>query len=141
VTPKTSNIVIKNNIISNSCGPAVFGSTSSNLVAVTVSNNLGFHNGYACDWSTCSTQYSCAYGSYFVCSVGTNLPNADPRFVNTAGTWGSTSKDYHLQAGSPARGVADPAYTPLTDASGAARLLYYSNVTGSSAPALGAFGS
>ena len=41
-----------------------------------------------------------------------NLPRAEPRFVN------SLAGDLRLQAGSPAVGVADPAYTPPMDNAG-----------------------
>jgi hypothetical protein len=127
----TANTLITNNIISNNCGPGVNASTSGSLVGNVVRNNFGYHNAYACNWCKSGVDYDPIYGSYVGFTVGTNLPDADPLYVNRTGTWSSAGKNFHLQAGSPALGKSDPAYTPPLDKDGKAR---------PSTPALGAYG-
>jgi len=124
------NILVTNNIITNNCANAVLatGYTGGGTV---IRNNLAFNNGYACDYYQCDVDYLCNWNGNTICTVGTNLPDADPLYVNRSGTWGSTTKDFHLQPGSPALGKSDPAYTPPFDKDGNAR---------SSTPALGAYG-
>jgi hypothetical protein len=124
--------VFVNNIISNVAGSgsnAICASLSENLSSNHVRDNLAY--------GVSGTTYDPFYGSYtgFDCAAacpGGNLPNANPLFVDTVGTHADpSSKDFHLQAGSPALGKADPAYTPRFDKDGSPR---------PAAPALGAFG-
>jgi len=126
------NILIANNIFTNNCANAVIATGFTDGGDV-IRNNLGFHNGYACDWDGCTTQYNCNYtpDRHAICTVGTNLPNADPQYVDRSGSFGASTKNFHLQAGSPALGQSDPAYTPPLDKDGNAR---------PAAPALGAYG-
>jgi hypothetical protein len=128
----SSGNLFVNNIISNVAGSgssAVCASLGKNLTGNHVRNNLAY--------GVSGTTYDPVYGSYtgFDCVTscpGQNLPNANPLFVDTVGTYADpTSKDFHLQAGSPALGKADPAYTPPFDRNGNAR---------PAAPAVGAFG-
>ena len=88
---------------------------SQNATSNVVRNNLAFANG--------SADYVPNYGTKVGFTLGTNLASANPLYVNYAG------KNFHLQAGSPALGKSDPAYTPPTDITGAPR---------PSTPALGA---
>jgi hypothetical protein len=121
-----------NNIISNVAGSgsnAICASLSKNLSNNHVRNNLAY--------GVSGTTYDPVYGSYTgfdcvtACPAG-NLANANPLFVDTVGTYADpSSRDFHLQAGSPALGKADPAYTPPFDKDGNPR---------PAAPALGAFG-
>jgi hypothetical protein len=120
----SSNNLIVNNIFSNNAANAICASVNKNPVGNVVRNNLSYNNYQACNWCR-ATNYDAVYGSYIGFTVGTNLPDANPLYVNR------TSGDFHLQASSPARGKADPAYTPPFDADGSPR---------SSSPALGAFG-
>ena len=122
-----SNILIANNLITNVAGSgsnAVCASLGKNLTGNVVRNNLAYGvNG---------TAYDPVYGSYTGFAAGTNLPSADPKYVDRAGTYGDLStKNFHLQPDSPALGKSDPAYTPPLDKEGNAR---------PAAPALGAFG-
>jgi Protein of unknown function (DUF1565) len=121
----TSNDLIVNNIFSNSAANAVCASLGKNAIGNVVRNNLSFNNTTSCDWCRKGIDYDPVYGSYTGFTVGTNVPDANPLYVDRA------NSNFHLQAGSPARGKADPAYTPPRDADGNAR---------SSGPALGAFG-
>ena len=120
-----------NNIISNVAG------SSSNAVCSVVGKNLtGDHVRNNLAYGVSGTTYDPVYGSLlgFDCMTscpGQNLPNANPLYVDTSGTYGSLSKDFHLQAGSPALGKGDPAYTPPFDKNGSPR---------PAAPALGALG-
>ena len=127
-----SGDLLVNNIISNVAGSssnAICASLGENLSNNHVRNNLAY--------GVSGTTYDPVYGSYtgFDCSAacpGQNLANANPLFVDTVGTYADpSSKDFHLQAGSPALGKADPAYTPPFDKGGNPR---------PAAPALGAFG-
>jgi hypothetical protein len=131
------NILITNNIFSTVTGTssnAVCASLGGkNLIANVVRNNLAF--------GVSGKAYDPTYGSYTGFTVGTNLPNADPLYVDRSGTYGVLgTKDFHLQAGSPALGKGDPAYTPPRDANGTPRAVYANSGSGVSAPALGAFG-
>ena len=128
----SSGNLFVNNIISNVAGSgsnAVCASLGKNLSNNHVRNNLAY--------GVSGTTYDPVYGSYtgFDCMTscpGQNLPNANPLFVDTVGTYADpSSKDFHLQAGSPGLGKADPAYTPPFDKDGSPR---------PAAPALGAFG-
>jgi hypothetical protein len=134
-TWKDANDLFTNNIITNVAGSAsnAICTSGGNLVGNLVRNNLAYGvNG---------TAYEPVWGSYVGFTVGTNLPNADPLYVDRSGTYGVLStKDFHLQAGSPALGKGDSAYTPPTDAYGTPRAVYPNAVSGVSAPALGAFG-
>ena len=108
-----SNDLIANNIITNVTGSgsnAVCASLGKNLTGNVVRNNLAY--------GVSGTPYDPAYGSYTGFMVGPNPPSTDPLYVNTTGTYGSESKDFHLQPGSPARGKADPTYTPPVDRDG-----------------------
>lgn len=121
-----SNVLITNNLITNVAGSgsnAVCACLGKNLTGNVVRNNLAYGvNG---------TAYDPVYGSYIGFTAGTNLPNADPKYVDRLGTYGDLStKDFHLQPDSPALGRSDPAYTPPRDKDGNAR---------PAAPALGAF--
>jgi hypothetical protein len=126
-----SGDVFVNNIISNVAGSgsnAICASLSNSLSNNHVRNNLAY--------GVSGTTYDPAYGSMigFDCMTscpGQNLPNANPLYVDTSGTYGLLSKDFHLQAGSPALGKGDPAYTPPFDKDRNPR---------PAAPALGAFG-
>jgi hypothetical protein len=110
-----SNILI-NNILSSNVALAVQASGNS-VSPTTVRDNLAYANSLAPpDYTNLG---------YTNLSIGTNLPDANPLYVNYTG------KDFHLQAGSPALGKADPAYTPPVDKDGKAR---------PATPALGAFG-
>jgi hypothetical protein len=111
-----SNILI-NNIISSNVAFAVQASGNS-VSPTTVRDNLAYANALA------PPAYQ-TYNTSGNLSIGTNLPDANPLYVNYTG------KDFHLQAGSPALGKADPAYTPPFDKDGKAR---------PATPALGAFG-
>jgi hypothetical protein len=110
-----SGDVFVNNIISNVAGSgsnAICASLSNSLSNNHVRNNLAY--------GVSGTTYDPAYGSMigFDCMTscpGQNLPNANPLYVDTSGTYGLLSKDFHLQAGSPALGKGDPAYTPPFD--------------------------
>ena len=109
-----------NNIISGVAGSgsnAFCASLSANLSNNHVRDNLAY--------GVSGTTYDPVYGSYtgFDCAgacPGRNFTNANPLF----------GKDFHLQAGSPALGKADPAYTPRLDKDGNPR---------PAEPALGAF--
>jgi hypothetical protein len=108
-----SNDLIANNIITNVTGSgsnAVCASLGKNLTGNVVRNNLAY--------GVSGTPYDPTYGSYTGFTVGPNPPSTDPLYVNTTGTYGSESKDFHLQPGSPARGKADPTYTPPVDRDG-----------------------
>jgi hypothetical protein len=114
--------------VAGSGSSAICASLSNSLSNNHVRNNLAYN--------VSGTTYDPAYGSLlgFDCMTscpGQNLPNANPLYVDTGGTYGSLSKDFHLQAGSPAIGKGDPAYTPPFDKNGSPR---------PAAPALGAFG-
>jgi hypothetical protein len=118
----SSGNLFVNNIISNVAGSgssAVCASLGKNLTGNHVRNNLAY--------GVSGTTYDPVYGSYtgFDCVTscpGQNFPNANPLFVDTVGTYADpTGKDFHLQAGSPALGKADPAYTPPFDMNGSAR--------------------
>lgn len=121
-----SNDLIANNLITNVAGSgsnAVCASLGKNLTGNVVRNNLA--------WGVNGTAYDPAYGSYMGFVAGSNLPNADPKYVDTVGIFSDLStKDFHLQASSPALGKSDPSYTPPLDNDGNAR---------PAAPALGAF--
>jgi hypothetical protein len=120
----TSNDLIVNNIFSNNAANAVCASVGKNPTGNVVRNNLSFNNYLTCDW--CSTKdYEPVYGSYSGFTLGTNVPAADPQYVNR------TANDFHLRATSPALEKSDPAYTPPLDADGVPRPSF---------PALGAFG-
>ena len=125
------NIVIANNTFTNNCANAVLA-TGDTAGGDVIRNNLGFHNGYACDWDGCMTQYNCNYtmDGHAICTLGSNLADADPRYVDRSGAFGAATKNFHLQAGSPALGLSDPAYTPPFDNDGNAR---------PASPALGAY--
>ena len=88
-----SNILIANNLITNVAGSgsnAVCASLGKNLTGNVVRNNLAYGvNG---------TAYDPSYGSYTGFAAGTNLPSADPMYVDRAGTYGDLStKNFHLQ--------------------------------------------
>jgi hypothetical protein len=76
---------------------------------------------------TPNCSYSTMYGTdVTLYTLGThNTVGSDPMFVSKAG------HDFHLQSGSPALGMANPAYAPALDADGQDRPV---------APAMGAFG-
>jgi hypothetical protein len=112
----SSNDVIVNNLFTTNINHAVQANCAKPLTGISIRGNLGYSNG--------APEYTGAYGSVVCFSVGTNLADANPLYVNR------TAGDFHLQSGSPARGKADPAYTPSADASGNAR---------PATPALGAF--
>jgi hypothetical protein len=145
--PDQNNLIV-NNIVSTiptsgaSSTGAVCSVTAKSGLTNYVRNNLAYgvpSPAYDPRWgSTNPITFFCGTSSSDSCP-GKNQPNADPLFVNGGGTYGSMSKDFHLQSGSPALGKGDPAYTPPTDASGAARALY-PNGSGGTGPALGAFG-
>jgi hypothetical protein len=111
-------IIVVNNILSNAYAHAVYGSGSTSMTSSTVRNNLAYNNGWG--------DFKEMYGSVQLYTLGTNLPAADPLFVNMPG------RDFHLRPGSPGIGKADPAYTPPTDKSGKLR---------KSTPDVGAFES
>jgi hypothetical protein len=122
-----ANILVANNIISRVTGPvsnAVCTSLGNNLAGNVVRNNLPFGIG--------GTIWQPIYGAYSGFTVGPNLAEADPLFVDTLGSYGDLStKDFHLRAGSPALAKSDPSFTPPLDADGNPR---------PAAPALGAYG-
>jgi hypothetical protein len=121
----TRNVLIANNIFSTETYNAVRYSGGQNPPGNMVRNNLAFAFGT-------SPAYNPAYGSSTGFSVGTNITPADPLYVDAVGSYGDIAgKDFHLQAGSPALGKSDPAYTPPFDKDGNPR---------PAAPALGAFG-
>ena len=122
----TRDCLIVNNIFTNNVASAVISSLSQNATSNVVRNNLAFANG--------QTSYVPTYGTKVGFTLGTNFASADPLYVNYA------NKNFHLQAGSPALGKADPAYAPPRDGDGNARALYVDGGSGLSAPALGAFG-
>ena len=113
----TRDCLIVNNVFTNNVHSAVVAVLSQNATSNVVRNNLAFANG--------SADYVPNYGTKVGFTLGTNLASANPLYVNYAG------KNFHLQAGSPALGKSDPAYTPPTDITGAPR---------PSTPALGAYG-
>jgi hypothetical protein len=112
----SSNDVIVNNLFTTNINHAVQANCAKPLTGISVRGNLGYSNG--------APEYAGTYGSVVCFSVGANLGDADPLYVNRTGG------DFHLQSSSPARGKADPAYTPAADASGKSR---------PATPALGAF--
>jgi parallel beta-helix repeat protein len=122
----TRDCVIVNNIFTSNTEYGVVTSDSQNAPSNIVKNNLAFSNG--------AGNYHAAYGTKIGFTLGTNLPDADPLFVDPA------NKDFHLTSGSPAIGKADAAYAPPADASGANRPVYPNAGTGISEPALGAYG-
>lgn len=122
---QTGGNMIANNLFDDLDGHAVYGSgpsESGNTVASNLSYNL--RNGLGYQGRT-SWDYEPLYGSSTIFTVGTNVADGDPRFVNPNG-W-----DFHLGSGSPALGSANPAYTYPYDADGKAR---------PASPAVGAFG-
>jgi hypothetical protein len=122
---QTGGNVIANNLFDDLDGHAVYGSgpsESGNTVATNLSYNL--RNGLGYQGRT-SWDYEPLYGSSTIFTVGTNIADGDPRFVNP-NAW-----DFHLGSGSPALGSANAAYTYPYDADGKAR---------PASPAVGAFG-
>jgi chitodextrinase len=123
---RTQNVGVYNNIITNSAA-GVYGSAIVNAQGNMVDYNMS--------WSISTTQnpdcspdcnFDTQYGAYTIYNVGThNLKGVNPLFVNPS------AQNFHLQAGSPALGKANPAYAPAFDADGNPR---------PAAPALGAFG-
>jgi hypothetical protein len=114
----SQEIVVVNNILSNNYAHAAYGSCSTPMTSNTIADNLPYNNGMG--------DFRHMYGTCQLYTLGTNLPAANPLFVNAAG------HDFRLGAGSPAIGHADPAYAPPLDKAGKAR---------KSTPDLGAFES
>ncbi len=112
---------VKNNIVSTCHGSMAAGPSGGPEVANVVENNLAYNND--CSWANGSgfpsgTEYPTTntYGGPTMYSVGTgNLANADPKFTAPG------SLDFTLQAGSPALLMSQPAFTPVTDFTGATR--------------------
>jgi hypothetical protein len=123
---ETRNVKIYNNlIVDNNNG--VVGSGWGSMPSNTVDYNYAF--GTLATSSDCAPRcdFNPMYGDsgVQVYTAGShNLVGADPQFVNAAG------HDFHLKAGSPALGTANPAYAPPQDADGNPR---------PAAPAVGAF--
>lgn len=111
----TQNNRITNNIFVKQNGHAIDASLGWNPPGNVVVNNIAYQFK--------SPAYYPVYGAFTAgFTVGANLPDADPGFVSPTGTFGNlTGRDFHLQAGSPAREKSDPAYTPPFDAEGFAR--------------------
>ena len=120
----TQHVGVYNNVIVDSAA-AVYGGVVISSPTNTVDYNLS--------WNISTTNLDCApdcnfnplYGLYELYTAGAhNMKGVNPLFVDPR------RHDYHLRAGSPARGKANPGYTPPRDADGNRR---------PAAPALGAF--
>ena len=108
--------VVANNLFVDLDGHAVWGSgprESGNLVQ----SNLAYLTRNGSGWQDSAVlDYEPHYGaSCCLFDVGANLPDADPLLANPAGF------DFHLLAGSPALGRADPAFALPFDHDGVPR--------------------
>lgn len=101
----TNHVVVANNIFTNHVNHGVQSNCGSALVGIDVHSNLAYSN-------VVSPDYLGGYGRVACFAPGQNLTATNPLYVNRSGG------DYHLQPGSPARNVGDPAYTPPFDADG-----------------------
>lgn len=111
---------IVNNIFSELQGHACYGSPGFALTGNEVFNNLAFSlsNGLGQMESTSDDFHQTRNGNVIFSEPGGQRPNADPLFVAPSKI---ESANLHLQSGSPARNVADPAYCPTHDFDGVAR--------------------
>jgi hypothetical protein len=104
----TSNVLVVNNVITHSRNYGVHGSSPQSLAANIVTNNLAFANAgndFVNTWEQ----------NVLYTLQEPNILGVDPRYVNRE------SKDFRLQAGSPALGRSLKAYTPPYDQRGLLR--------------------
>jgi hypothetical protein len=114
----TTNVLIVNNVISNSRNYGIHGSTPQSLSANVVTNNLAFSNG--------GRDFVNTWDQYVLYTLQEpNIVGLDPRYHDRG------SKDFRLEPGSPALGRSLKAYTPPSDHRGQLR--------DTAAPDLGAF--
>jgi hypothetical protein len=123
---QTGNNLVTNNLFVDLDGHAAYGSgptESGNIIRGNLAYNLRNGSG---NQGRASMDYEPSYdGTSTLFQLGTNVADSNPLFVNPS------AYNFHLQSGSPALGLADPAYAYPYDADGTAR---------STTPALGAFG-
>ena len=112
----TRNTTMKNNIITTCTGSAIFGTAGGPEVGNLVETNLAFNNdclGAADNGWPAHTDYppKVSPSGSLIYTIGPNgnRTNADPKFNSP------TTGDFTLQSSSPAIGVADIAFSPLTD--------------------------
>jgi hypothetical protein len=128
---QSQNIKVYNNLVAYSVA-GVYGGGATDMSSNMVDNNMTF--GITSTDPDCSPDcnFNNHYGTTVIYTRGThNLASVDPLFVDYGGPSAPRTRNFHLQAGSPALGKANPAYAPALDADGKPR---------PASPAIGAFG-